>query len=167
MRDALRADDWPVGPGHFVADPLLRALLLHRLRFQDGDHPSYAVWQAVHVSLRGAYTPGGRHPSVPHLLHQKLVLGDAEACVGHLRLRFDEPDVSAWLALLHFIASAPYPRTRGSVGPDPRRAVALGRADNTVPRGSNHRPPSCTYCCAGCCTAYGCCPIRWPCRTKR
>ncbi|MCX5160926.1 hypothetical protein OOK39_16815 [Streptomyces sp. NBC_00264] len=135
MRDVLRADDWPVGPGHFVADPLLRALLLHRLRFQDGDHPSYAVWQAVHVSLRGAYGPGGRLPSVPHLLHQKLVLGDAEACVGHLRLRFEEPDVRAWLESLRFIASAPYPRVRGSAGPDPRRAVALGRADNTAPRG--------------------------------
>ncbi|MFB7214643.1 hypothetical protein [Streptomyces sp. NPDC056255] len=135
MRDALRADDWPVGPGHFVADPLLRALLLHRLRFRDGDHPSYAVWQAVHVSLRGAYGPGGRRPSVPHLLHQKLVLGDAEACVGHLRLRFDGPDVAQWLESLRFIASAPYPRVRGHTGPDPRRAVALGRADNAAPRG--------------------------------
>ncbi|MDV9202204.1 hypothetical protein R6M67_44350, partial [Streptomyces sp. Wh19] len=68
-------------------------------------------------------------------LHQKLVLGGAEACVGHLRLRFEEPDVRAWLESLRFIASAPYPRVRGSAGPDPRRAVALGRADNAAPRG--------------------------------
>ncbi|MFB7846641.1 MULTISPECIES: hypothetical protein [unclassified Streptomyces] len=135
MRDALRADGWPVGPGHFVADPLLRALLLHRLRFQDDDHPSHGVWQAVHVTLRGAYAPGGRLPGVPHLLHQKLVLGDAEACVAHLRLRFDEPDVLGWLGSLRFIVSAPYPRAPGSTGPDPRRAVALGRADHAPPRG--------------------------------
>ncbi|MFF2011673.1 hypothetical protein ACFVWY_21695 [Streptomyces sp. NPDC058195] len=135
MRDALRADGWPVGTGHFVADPLLRALLLHRLRFQDDDHPSHGVWQAVHVTLRGAYAPSGRRPNVPRLLHQKLVLGDAEACVAHLRLRFDEPDVRGWLGSLCFLVSAPYPRPRGFTGSDPRRAVALGRADNAPPQG--------------------------------
>ncbi|MEK8143764.1 hypothetical protein NKH18_22450 [Streptomyces sp. M10(2022)] len=58
MRDMLRTEGWQVGPEHFVADPLLRALLLHRLRFQDDDHPYYAVWRAVHESLRDLYRTG-------------------------------------------------------------------------------------------------------------
>jgi hypothetical protein len=127
VRDLLRAEDWQVGPDHFVADPLLRSLLLHRLRFQDGDHPHYAVWRAVHESLRGAYVPGGSFPSVPHRLHQELVLGGAGACVTHLRVQFELGDVARWLDALRFIASAPYPRPLGGGGPDPRRAVALGR----------------------------------------
>ncbi|SCF85532.1 hypothetical protein [Streptomyces sp. Ncost-T10-10d] len=127
VRDVLRAQDWPVGPEYFVADPLLRALLLHRLRFQDDDHPYYAVWRAVHETLRSAYAPGGRCPSVPHRLHQELVLGRTGDCVTHLRERFTDGDVTAWLGSLRFIASAPYPRPPGHAGPDPRRAVALGR----------------------------------------
>lgn len=127
VRDALRAQDWPVGPEFFVADPLLRALLLHRLRFQDDDHPYYAVWRAVHETLRTAYAPGGRLASVRHRLHQELVLGRTGDCVTHLRERFADADVTDWLDSLRFIASAPYPRTPGRPGPDPRRAVALGR----------------------------------------
>ncbi|MFF2960648.1 hypothetical protein ACFVT1_17430 [Streptomyces sp. NPDC057963] len=136
VRDALRAQDWPVGPDHFVADPLLRSLLLHRLRFQDDDHPYYAVWRAVHETLRTAYAPGGRCPSVPHRLHQELVLGRTRDCVTHLRERFTDGDVTAWLGSLRFIASAPYPRPPGHAGPDPRRAVALGReAAGSLPDG--------------------------------
>lgn len=126
VRDVLRAEDWQVGPEYFVADPLLRALLLHRLRFRDDDHPYYAVWRAVHETLRSAYAAGGSSPSVPHRLHQELVLGGTEACVTHLRVRFTRPDMLPWLDSLRFIACAPYPRAPGA-GPDPRRAVALGR----------------------------------------
>ncbi|MFI9629527.1 hypothetical protein [Streptomyces sp. NPDC052042] len=126
-RDALRAQDWPVGPEFFVADPLLRALLLHRLRFRDDDHPDYAVWRAVHETLRSAYAPEGRLPSVRHRLHQELVLGRTRDCVTHLRERFADADVTDWLDALRFIASAPYPRTPGRSEPDPRQAVALGR----------------------------------------
>ncbi|TXS37395.1 hypothetical protein [Streptomyces sp. OR43] len=128
VRDALRSEDWPVGPEHFVADPLLRSLLLHRLRFQDDDPPYYAAWRAVHETLRSAYAAGGSCPSEPHRLHQELVLGAAEDCVTHLRVQFARPDVLSWLGALRFIASAPCPRPPGSTGPDPRRAVALGRA---------------------------------------
>ncbi|WP_406467179.1 hypothetical protein [Streptomyces sp. NBC_01594] len=127
VRDVLRAEDWQVGPDYFVADPLLRSLLLHRLRFQDGDHPHYAMWRAVHESLRAAYVPGGSFPSVPHRLHQELVLGGAGACVTHLRVQFALTDVMRWLGALRFIAAAPYPRAPGSSGPDPRRAIALGQ----------------------------------------
>ncbi|MER5358008.1 hypothetical protein [Streptomyces sp. NPDC002785] len=136
VRDVLRAQGWPVGPEYFVADPLLRSLLLHRLRFQDDDHPYYAVWRAVHETLRTAYAPGGRCPSVPHRLHQELVLGRTRDCVTHLRERFTDGDVTAWLGSLRFIASAPCPRPPGYAGPDPRRAVALGReAAGSLPDG--------------------------------
>ncbi|MGW1927522.1 hypothetical protein ACWCQ0_54010, partial [Streptomyces massasporeus] len=60
VRDHLRSEDWAAsepGSGHFIADPLLRALLLHRLRFEDGDHPRYAAWHAVHETLHRHYGP--------------------------------------------------------------------------------------------------------------
>ncbi|WEH34039.1 hypothetical protein PZB75_12065 [Streptomyces sp. AM 4-1-1] len=127
MRDVLRTEDWPVGPDHFVADPLLRSLLLHRLRFGDGDHPHYAMWRAVHESLRGAYATGGGITSVRHRLYQELVLGRVAACVTYLRETFHQPDVLGWLGELRFIASAPYPRAGTDDGPDLRRASALGQ----------------------------------------
>ncbi|MFE5730701.1 hypothetical protein ACFQ7A_07295 [Streptomyces sp. NPDC056528] len=127
VRDRLRAEDWAAsapGSRHFVADPLLRALLLHRLRFEDGDHPRYAAWHAVHETLRRHYGP---EPG-PYRLHHDLALGRTEDAVTHLRATFPEPDVLGWLGRLRFVASAPYPRERGATGPDPRRAVALGQA---------------------------------------
>ncbi|MFE0652254.1 hypothetical protein ACFVZH_27115 [Streptomyces sp. NPDC059534] len=123
VRDRLRAEDWPEGPGHFVADPLLRALLLHRLRFEDGDHPRYAAWHAVHETLHRHYGPD---PG-PYRLHHDLALGRTGEAVAHLRDTFPEQDVLGWLGRLRFIASAPYPRERNRPGDDPRRAVALGQ----------------------------------------
>ncbi|MBB4985849.1 MULTISPECIES: hypothetical protein [Streptomyces] len=123
VRDQLRAEDWGEGPGHFVADPLLRALLLYRLRFEDGDHPRYAAWHAVHETLYRHYGPG---PG-PYRLHHGLALGHAEEAVTHLRETFPGQDVLGWLGRLRFIAAAPYPRERDRPGPDPRRAVALGQ----------------------------------------
>ncbi|MFD8211213.1 hypothetical protein ACFV2S_33020 [Streptomyces sp. NPDC059695] len=123
VRDQLRAEDWGEGPAHFVADPLLRALLLHRLRFEDGDHPRYAAWHAVHETLYRYYGP---RPG-PYRLHHALALGRAEEAVTHLRETFPEQDVLDWLGRLRFIAAAPYPRERNRTGPDPRRAVALGQ----------------------------------------
>ncbi|MFI1718024.1 hypothetical protein ACIGW4_28760 [Streptomyces sp. NPDC053513] len=123
VRDQLRAEDWGEGPGHFVADPLLRALLLYRLRFEDDDHPRYAAWHAVHETLYRHYGPG---PG-PYRLHHGLALGRTEEAVTHLRETFPGQDVLGWLGRLRFIASAPYPRERNRPGPDPRRAVALGQ----------------------------------------
>ncbi|MEV3991928.1 hypothetical protein AB0J57_23735 [Streptomyces sp. NPDC049837] len=122
VRDALRADGWPGGDGHFVADPLLRALLLHRLRFHDADPPAHAAWRAVHETLHRHYGPG----PTPYRLRQELALGRAEEAVTELRLTFPGPDVLGWLDRLRVIASAPYPREQQRTGPDPRRAVALG-----------------------------------------
>ncbi|MCS0639430.1 hypothetical protein NX801_28115 [Streptomyces sp. LP05-1] len=122
-RDALRADGWPDGPGHFVADPLLRALLLHRLRFHDGDGPGYAAWRAVHETLRSRYGPA----PTPYRLREDLALGRPEEAVTELCREFQGPDVTGWLGRLRLIATAPYPREHGHPGPDPRRAVALGR----------------------------------------
>ncbi|WP_406862423.1 hypothetical protein ABZO31_19010 [Streptomyces sp. HUAS MG47] len=123
VRDRLRAEDWPEGREHFVADPLLRALLLHRLRFHDGDAPAYATWRAVHETLRQYYGPA---PD-PYRLHHDLALGRTEEAVTHLRVTFPAPDVHGWLRRLRFLADAPYPREQQRPGPDPRRAIALGR----------------------------------------
>ncbi|XIE78949.1 hypothetical protein AB6O49_14515 [Streptomyces sp. SBR177] len=128
VRDRLRAEDWPEGPEHFVADPLLRALLLHRLRFEDADHPRHAAWRAVHETLHRHYgRDGAPAAELPYRLFHELALGRAEDAVTHLRTTFPEPDVLGWLGRLRFVASAPYPREAGAGGPDPRRAAALGR----------------------------------------
>ncbi|WP_024757994.1 hypothetical protein [Streptomyces exfoliatus] len=126
VRDLLRSEDWAVsepGSRHFVADPLLRSLLLHRLRFEDDDHPRYAAWRAVHETLHRHYGPA---PG-PYRLHHDLALGRTEEAVTHLRVTFPEQDVLGWLGRLRFVAAAPYPRERNRPGPDPRRAIALGQ----------------------------------------
>ncbi|WP_023587157.1 hypothetical protein [Streptomyces thermolilacinus] len=115
-------------PSYFVADPLLRALLLHRLRFQDGDAPVYAAWRAVHETLLAHYGP---RPA-PYRLRQELALGRVDGAVAALRDGFADPDVGAWLDRLLFVATAPYPRVPHRSGPDPRRAVALGRDPGPV-----------------------------------
>ncbi|MFC8505643.1 hypothetical protein ACFU3J_01275 [Streptomyces sp. NPDC057411] len=136
VRDELRAEDWPEGPEHFVADPLLRALLLHRLRFADGDHPRHAAWRAVHETLHRHYERDDQGTGRPYRLHHELALGRVENAVDHLRSTFHEPDVVGWLGRLRFIASAPYPRAPGATGPDPRRDAALGRhAPDRLPAG--------------------------------
>ncbi|MGW8603656.1 hypothetical protein ACWGLB_32470 [Streptomyces sp. NPDC055893] len=142
VRDQLRAEDWAAsepGSGHFVADPLLRALLLHRLRFEDGDHPRYAAWHAVHETLHRHYGP---EPG-PYRLHHDLALGRTEEAVTRLRLTFPERDVLGWLGRLRFIGSAPYPREHGRTGPDPRRAIALGQrpAEGTRGAAADALPP--------------------------
>ncbi|MFI1939258.1 hypothetical protein ACH44C_19130 [Streptomyces purpureus] len=131
VRDLLHADDWPSGPRHFVGDPLLRALLLHRLRFHDADHPAYTAWRAVHETLHGLYGPD---PG-PYRLHQDLALGRTEDAVTRLRLDFPQPDITGWLGRLTFIASAPHPREQHRAAADPRRAVALGQDVPELPPG--------------------------------
>lgn len=149
LRDALRSDGWPAGtarpggagaggdgaggragaaPSYFVTDPLLRALLLHRLRFHDGDAPAYAAWRAVHETLLAHYGP---RPT-PYRLRQELALGRTGDAVTALREAFPDPDVGGWLDRLLFVASAPYPRDPDRAGPDPRRAVALGQDPGPV-----------------------------------
>ncbi|WP_240495360.1 hypothetical protein [Streptomyces showdoensis] len=138
VRDELRAEDWPDGTEHFVGDPLLRALLLHRLRFADGDHPRHAAWRAVHETLHRHYEQGeqeGQDTARPYRLHHELALGRAEGAVAHLSGTFHELDVLGWLGRLRFIAAAPYPRTAGHTGPDPRRDAALGRHVPDLPDG--------------------------------
>ncbi|MFJ8694327.1 hypothetical protein [Streptomyces roseolilacinus] len=147
LRDALRADGWAAGtarpdgaeaagaggragavPSYFVTDPLLRVLLLHRLRFHDGDAPAYAAWRAVHETLLAHYGP---RPA-PYRLRQELALGRTDGAVTALRETFADPDVNGWLDRLLFVTSAPFPRDPHRFGDDPRRAVALGRDPGAV-----------------------------------
>ncbi|WP_328537341.1 hypothetical protein [Streptomyces sp. NBC_00344] len=115
MRDLLADEHWPAAPDHFIGDPFLRTLLLHRLR--QGD------WRDVQETMRDHYPAGDRRR-----LHHELALGTTENAVTHLRDTFPAADAAAWLEELRFIASAPLFDT-----PDERRAVALGRTDAVQP----------------------------------
>ncbi|MBT2493039.1 hypothetical protein J7E96_31950 [Streptomyces sp. ISL-96] len=121
VRTLLADEHWPSAPGHFVGDPLLRTLLLHRLRHGDRDSTR---WRAVHQTLRDHY--GTNHP--PHRLHHELALGATEGAVTYLRETFPRADARVWLDELRFIASAPH-----FDAPDVRRPVALGRTDAPAP----------------------------------
>ena len=123
MRDLLADESWPVDPDHFVGDPLLRGLLLHRL------HADPANWRAVHSTLRDHYPAGD-----PRRLHHELALGGTGNAVAYLRDSFGGSAAAVWLEGLRFIASAPF-----FGQPDERRAVALGRTDpeQSVPPGTD------------------------------
>lgn len=110
-RDLLDVEHWPTSPDHFIGDPFLRTLLLHRLYRAD--------WREVQETMRDHYPPGD-----PRRLHHELALGVTENAVAHLRDTFHTAEAGAWLAELRFIASAPLFDV-----PDERRAVALGRTD--------------------------------------
>ncbi|MEV8311503.1 hypothetical protein AB0P36_30260 [Streptomyces flavidovirens] len=116
VRTLLADEHWPPAPGHFVGDPFLRSLLLHRLRYGDRD---FGRWRAVHETLRDYY----RDRDVPRRLHHELALGVTEGAVTYLRETFALADARVWLDELRFIASAPH-----FDDPDVRRPVALGRA---------------------------------------
>ncbi|KNB50919.1 hypothetical protein [Streptomyces caatingaensis] len=131
-RDVLRREGWPEDPHLFVADPLLRSALLHRLHHQD---PDAASWRAVHHTLRdyhaGGEWRGRRHPPSPPLfLHHELALGRTEPAVAYLCDTFQRPDVPArqWLDELLVITAAPH-----FAAPDRRRATALGTPDPRQP----------------------------------
>lgn len=131
-KDVLRREGWDEDPDLFVADPLLRSVLLHRLHHQD---PDAASWRAVHQTLRdyhaGSEWRGQPHPpSRPLQLHHELALGRTESAVAHLRDTFQQPDVPArqWLDELRVITSAPC-----FAAPDRRRAIALGTPDPRQP----------------------------------
>lgn len=128
VRTLLATEHWQSAPGpgqgqgHFVGDPFLRTLLLHRLRHGDRDSTR---WRAVHQTLRDHYA---NHHDAPHHLHHELALGATEGAVTYLRETFPHTDARRWLDELRFIASAPH-----FDDPDVRRPVALGRLDAPAP----------------------------------
>lgn len=135
MGDLLTEEHWPTDRDHFVGDPFLRTLLLHRLR-----HPtapttpapaaSAPCWRDVQETVRDHYPAGDRRH-----LHHELALGATENAVAHLRDTFRTSDAGVWLDELRFIASAPHFEV-----PDERRLVALGGTDaeQQPPDGTDH-----------------------------
>ncbi|MEV0096474.1 hypothetical protein [Streptomyces sp. NPDC050738] len=123
MRDLLAEEYWGASPDHFVGDPFLRTLLLHRL------NTDQVRWRDVQQTMSDHYPEGH-----PRRLHHELALGQTTFAVARLRDTFRTADCAAWLRELRFIASAPL------FGPgDTRRAVALGRTDaeQLVPDGTD------------------------------
>ncbi|WP_328378161.1 hypothetical protein OHB13_21295 [Streptomyces sp. NBC_00440] len=121
MRDLLADECWPAAPDHFVGDPFLRTLLLHRLRHPTGEAASASeLWREVQETMRDHCAE-----LAPRRLHHELALGTTENAVAHLRDTFRAADAAAWLDELRFIASAPH-----FAEYDVRRAVALGRTDS-------------------------------------
>ncbi|MFC4033893.1 hypothetical protein ACFO3J_20760 [Streptomyces polygonati] len=131
---------WPGTDGPFVADPTLRALLLHELR---GDPQA---WQTVHRRLLhrldanhplglGAVTADTRY------LHHALAMGDCDLVVRSLHHLFrrgsDADDAQAWLAALNLVCAAPRPL---SPPPDGSRAgcPACGSDEPAVHQAIDH-----------------------------
>ncbi|GAA1357394.1 hypothetical protein [Streptomyces beijiangensis] len=113
MRALLAEEYWGTSPDHFIGDPFLRTLLLHRL------HADSPRWRDVQQTMAAHYPDGH-----PRRLHHELALGQTAFTVARLRDTFRTSDAADWLRALRFIASAPL------FGPsDTRRAVALGRTD--------------------------------------
>lgn len=123
MRDLLAAEYWGTSADHFIADPFLRTLLLHRL------HTDRVRWRDVQQAMSDHYPDGH-----PRRIHHELALGQTAFAVSRLRDTFRTSDAGAWLRELRFIASAPLFDTA-----DERRAVALGRTDaeQSVPDGTD------------------------------
>ncbi|WP_329167379.1 hypothetical protein OG709_20800 [Streptomyces sp. NBC_01267] len=120
MRDLLTGEYWPVAPDHFIGDPFLRTLLLHRLRHPDGEASTTSErWREVQETMRDLCAE-----TAPRRLHHELALGRTENAVTYLRDTFGVSSAADWLDELRFIASAPY-----FADHDDRRAVALGRTD--------------------------------------
>ncbi|WP_221353235.1 hypothetical protein [Streptomyces beigongshangae] len=147
----LAGEGVPTVPGHFVGDPLLRALLLLDLHRREPDH---ATWRAAHRTLLAYYTDTPTVPAAPETpetpedsgdgaerralrrLHHGLALGAAEPAVTYLRDAFHHRAAVRWLSALAFLASAPYHSgSETGTGTDDRVPVALGRA------GTGPRPP--------------------------
>ncbi|MFD8147496.1 hypothetical protein [Streptomyces sp. NPDC059708] len=104
---------WPGTDGPFVADPALRALLLHRFTALTRWTPLAEQWKNVHLRLRSSYDPQGHgtaaeRPDV-RFLHHSLALGEEEYVVHALHRRFAERDAPGWLAALNLVCAAPHP----------------------------------------------------------
>ncbi|MEU8893428.1 hypothetical protein [Streptomyces sp. NPDC048442] len=147
-RDHLRYNcwdggGWPGGTEPFVADPTLRALLLHALRTlveaaraAAGAGPAQQVdeWTQLHRRLRARYDPldRGQAAERPELryLHHSLALNERDFVVRSLHGRYseDELDARAWLGALNLICAAPHP-PRGLREPSDRADCPYCRSE--------------------------------------
>jgi hypothetical protein len=122
--ELLRANGWESGPDHFVGDPFLRTLLLHKLGSPDNTPSSAEVHSTLRDHHGGAGT-GLLADSEPLRLYHCLALGEVGYVTRRLHESFAGSDAESWLETLYHVACVPY---RGR--PDHRRSVALGGADD-------------------------------------
>ncbi|MCX3062757.1 ATP-binding protein [Streptomyces beihaiensis] len=105
----LRTEHGAAADRPFVADPFLRAVLVHELRRRSPapteDPPQ--TWDAVHATLRDHHAGAGDPVAA---LHHTLALGDADEAVRGLTDLFAPPTTAEeWLRHLWHVASAPHP----------------------------------------------------------
>ncbi|MDX3641590.1 hypothetical protein, partial [Streptomyces sp. MB09-02B] len=123
LSSRLAAEGHAPSPDHFVGDPLLRALLLLRLRHGENGRANRPAWRDAHRALASHY--GSARPL--HRAHHELALGNPDFAVDHLHDTYDSAEPRAWLAALTFIASAPHHT------PDDTRVPTALDAPGTAP----------------------------------
>lgn len=156
VRDQLRSEDWAAsepGSGHFVADPLLRALLLHRLRFEDGDHPGTPPGTPSTRPCTGTTGPGPARTGSITTWRSAAPTTPSRICGRPSPSRTSS---AGWDGCG---SSAPPPAPGSGTGRAPTRAGrspwARGHPE-TCRRASTATPSNSTCPSGGCCTPYGC-----------
>ncbi len=133
--DGAQAPDGTDGPGGsgsaaepgFVADPFLRALLIHAARRVCAAAEPGRRWADLHgLLLQHHRERGAGHE--PDVLRHTLAVGDAERVVSTLTEYFDLWRAERWLEILPYVASAPHP-PRGEWS-DHRVEIARGGHDH-------------------------------------
>ncbi|MEU3226551.1 ATP-binding protein [Streptomyces sp. NPDC006976] len=111
----------------FVADPFLRALLVHEARRTCAEAGPGRRWADLHGLLRQHHEERGAGHE-PDVLRHELAIGDAEPVVGKLTDYFGSWPAGRWLEALPHVASAPHPPR--SEWADHRAEIARGAHDH-------------------------------------
>ncbi|MFJ8753626.1 ATP-binding protein [Streptomyces sp. NPDC102441] len=119
--------DGPGAESGFVADPFLRALLVHEARRACAAAGPGRRWADLHGLLRQHHEElGAGHE--PDALRHELAVGDAEPVVNTLTEYFGSWPAGRWLDALPHVASAPHPPWEEWT--DHRAEIARGAHDH-------------------------------------
>ncbi|MFJ3533091.1 ATP-binding protein [Streptomyces sp. NPDC090132] len=119
--------DGPGAQAGFVADPFLRALLVHEARRACAEAGPGRRWADLHGLLRQHHEERGAGHEEDVLRHV-LAVGDAEPVVSRLTEYFGSWPAGRWLDALPRIASAPHPPR--ALWTDHRAEIARGAHDH-------------------------------------
>lgn len=119
--------DGPGAEAGFVADPFLRALLVHEARRACAAAEPGRRWADLHGLLRRHHEESGAGHE-PDVLRHELAVGDAEPVVGKLTEYFGSWPADRWLDALPHVASAPHPPL--AEWTDHRAEIARGAHDH-------------------------------------
>ncbi|MCT2592097.1 ATP-binding protein [Streptomyces sp. N2-109] len=123
-------DAGPGGQPDFVADPLLRTLLVAELRRTSTAPTGTRPWRALNRLLREHHAARG-DAGEPDVLRHTLAAGDAEPVVDRLTECFWSWEAARWLGCLRRVVSAPHPP--GAEWADRRWEIARGDDDRRHP----------------------------------